>query len=98
METQKWCCDTLRSWSMEKGQRGFSIEMEQTIRLPLVFTLVHRAVDEGMEGSVVSTTPLNLESRLCLRFCPFCGKQLIRDLSAEDFEAGGAYADPKNLL
>jgi hypothetical protein len=73
------CC-TVFKWALEsKGQRGIAVVARRMPKLGLFFELEFRAVAHEDEGRLASTgtVKLMLSVRQAIKFCPWCGTQLL---------------------
>jgi hypothetical protein len=72
----KWCCDFFEQMYISKEQRGFAIVLEED-QEPY-FSLQFRAVLEGKETDVKSNSPVSLKGKTAIKYCPSCGKQVLK--------------------
>jgi len=73
----KWCCESFQNSFNNKNNRGFAYIIEKlTSDDELYFFIQFRAVEEGKQQELKSNTPVSIEGKECIWFCPNCGKNL----------------------
>jgi len=72
-----FCCDAFKSNFEMVGTRGFSVFSVQFEKEEVDFIVQHRAMEAG-EVPPVTSSPLSLVSEMHIRFCPWCGKELVK--------------------
>ena len=75
-ERIKWCCRTLRDSVSESGRRGLAIFLND-VGDPAFFVIQFRAIEPGAPDPE-SESPLTLGVETGIRFCPWCGTNLLR--------------------
>jgi hypothetical protein len=81
--TIRYCCDWIQDKIERRGDRGFAIA---TTTAPtffgsaLVFVLETRAVSAAdLDNAKISADcPIELWSKVCIKFCPSCGVRLAK--------------------
>jgi hypothetical protein len=83
-ESVRWCCVTFKGWYEEPDARGLRIVgVSQSEK---AFYIVGRAVDPEFAGEIAKHNlnfPVSTVMQLCIRFCPWCGKNLDRHYRAQ---------------
>ena len=78
----RWCCPGLKAASDCAGQRGLAIFVDGD-RGSARFVLQFRAVDVGNEETTSTSVPTTRVCDATIRFCPWCGEDLLRRYSGE---------------
>lgn len=72
----RWCCETLKGWFDEAGNRGLAVVVERSTDGSGVFLLQYRSVEMDDAGPRDHPRPLTLAGETGIRFCPWCGVEL----------------------
>ncbi len=75
-ERIRWCCRALRDSVSEAGHRGLAIFLND-VADPAYFVIQFRALEPGSPDPE-SESFLTLSLETGIRFCPWCGKDLLR--------------------
>lgn len=72
----EWCCLAFEGWYGQAGERGIGILIGRDSEGYPQFTLQYRAVERGLEKSVVAEVPTSIVLDVQLQYCPWCGRRL----------------------
>jgi hypothetical protein len=72
-----WCCPAFHGNYEVAGERGFAILVDRNAEKHPRFILQHRAFKKGFEQKLMTQTPFSLVSETQIRFCPWCGTNLV---------------------
>lgn len=75
-ESATWCCPGFKSAIQNAGNRGFGVFVDDTAE-PVMFVLQYRALDPGAPVPKYDG-PMGIISNIGIRFCPWCGKDLLK--------------------
>lgn len=82
-----WCCESFEQNYGEKVSRGCSVKAIRRSNGSLRFYLYFRSIDVEYEKEVPLTDfPISIESEIPVRFCPWCGSDLLSSYSDDGIE------------
>jgi hypothetical protein len=72
----KWCCYSFENLYNNKGNRSFSIILNESTKKVPLFLMQFRAIEVINQSGVKSEHPFSLEGNIGLIYCSSCGKKL----------------------